>query len=51
MSLNRAIFDQQGGLSKQGSIQATPLKQTNAGFFINNDSSDSLENTDTKLHG
>jgi hypothetical protein len=51
MSLNRAIFDQQGGLSKQTSIQATPIKQTNPGFFMNNDSSDSLENTETKING
>jgi hypothetical protein len=50
MSLNRAMFDQQGGLSKQNSIQATPIKQLNPGFFMN-DSSDSLENTDTKIHG
>lgn len=51
MSLNRAMFDQQCGVSKQGSIQATPIKQLNQGFLINNESSDSLENTDTKVNG
>jgi hypothetical protein len=45
MSLNRAMFDQ------QHSIQATPIKHLNPGFFMNNDSSDSLENTETKING
>jgi hypothetical protein len=45
MSLNRAMFGQ------EPSIQATPIKHLNPGFFINNDSSDSLENTETKING